>query len=107
MKPIKMDEEEKVLDLTEIRSRLSVVTGGKDGNGDWLSGLKENTAFTVRDKTQPKQSGRKYWIKIGSTKKNIVLMDNMNEPSYMQLFEPVSFCEQYDLDEILTEGNDE
>lgn len=108
MKPIKMDEiEEKVLDLAEIRSKLSVVTGGKDGNGDWLSGLKVNTAFLVRDKLNLKKPIREYWIKLGNTKHTVILMNNMNEPSIMYPFEPVSFCEQYDLIEILTEGEDE
>lgn len=108
MKPIKMDEvEEKVLDLAELRSKLHVVTGGKDGNGDWLSGLKNNTAFLVRDKTNLKKSIREYWIKLGTTKTAVILMNNMNEPSLMYPFEPVSFCDQYELVEILTEENDD
>jgi len=83
---------------------LKLVTGGKElpPNGDWLSLLDVDTVFLVKDKRSPSFALGHFKILDKTEGSKTVFLGSTNpQMPPMIPVEPVRFCQQYSLHEVI------
>lgn len=106
-----MEDAEKAEKKSEVlpfrQPELATITGGKDGEGNWLLGLEEGCVFVCRNKKEESPVGEQWHVSI-KWKKSVVLYSNF--PQRHEIYVLViadKFSRQNELVEILQERRQE
>lgn len=92
----------KEIDVMEDVAYLKLATGGKEppADGNWISQLDVGTIFLVQRKNAGAEFALGRFVLVGKTSKTVIVMAP-NNPQIQDCWNPVRFCRQFDLYEIL------
>jgi len=97
----KTKEKETMIETNNVEY-LRLATGGKEppADGNWLSLLDTGTIFLVQSKRDPTAFALGEFILMAKTSKSVIVM-SPDQPGKRLCFNPVRFCNQYLLWEVL------